>query len=134
LIDATSDYRTSQQVWKDDPSGTIYGGRYDADNVTGDPRDPQPVPVIIRTANATLLPAITGVSWNTPSGKDGIYRIDITGFGDLVPSGQPYAFLWGSGDCANDTAQSCVPLPGAVLLLGSGLVSLAAYARWRRQV
>jgi hypothetical protein len=43
-----------------------------------------------------------------------------------------YCLTWGTATCANDVVQGCVPIPGAILLLGGGLVRLAAYAR-RRQ-
>lgn len=107
----------------------IYGGKFN-------PAKPEFVPTRA-TSQAT---GTTQVTWNffpDATGAfgdpgDPFYRIDVdlTGL-DLTG---PYGFVWGSGDCANDTIQGCVPIPGAILLLGAGLTRILAYARRRQEL
>jgi hypothetical protein len=59
---------------------------------------------------------------------DGINGLDLSNGLDLV---------WGTGFCGNDTAEitvgsGVVPLPGALVLLGAGLVRMVVYGKRRR--
>ncbi|MEJ2673382.1 MAG: hypothetical protein P8168_14525 [Deltaproteobacteria bacterium] len=56
--------------------------------------------------------------------------IDLGDISGLDPGA--FDFIWATRTCANDTAEGKVPLPGALILLGAGLVRLTAYARRRR--
>jgi hypothetical protein len=123
-------------------SDYIYGGRYDADGTQGSPFTPQPIPVSIGSSNTDIGDA--KVEWTDLGGNGGPkYRIDIT-----LPAAfwaqlsGTNAFIWGSGICANDTAQGVfrvappgggvVPIPGSVVLLGTGLAGLLALGLGRR--
>jgi len=143
-------YQTSDDIFKNPYNGTfyIYGGRYDADGTPGSPYDPRPIPVRIGPGASDIGDA--GVVWTSLGGSGGpnspIYRIDITfpeSFWAQITGIN--AFIWGSGICANDTAQGVftveppsggvVPIPGSVLLLGSGLAGLGLiYRRMKRRV
>jgi hypothetical protein len=65
------------------------------------------------------------VTWTTLSGNPN-YQVDVvTGVYQDDPDGK-WCLLWGTSTCANDVVQGCVPapIPGAVWLLGSGLLGL----------
>lgn len=131
-------YKTSQDIFQNLYNGTyfIYGGRYDADGTSGPPYTPKPIPVQI-ASGSDIGDASVSWTWLGSSGPN--YRIDIVmpaDFWNTYLAGQTFAFIWGSGICANDTAQGVfkatgvvVPLPGSLLLLGSGLLGLAALGR-----
>jgi hypothetical protein len=71
------------------------------------------------------------VTWNSQSPSiNPNYRVDVQlGWWEDDPNAKVCVF-WGTSTCGNDKV-GCVPLPGAVLLLGAGLVRLVAYARRR---
>ena len=121
-------YRTSNGVFGGATSNYVYGGKFD-------PANPQDIPTQIISATSTGTTTVTWYFHSSATGASGdpgspFYEIDI----DLTPLNLtgPYSFIWGSGTCANDTIQGCVPVPGAVLLLGADLFRLMAYGR-RRQ-
>lgn len=98
----------------------VYGGQYN-------PGNPQLVPVDAQGSQVGSLTAV--VNWiflgndnnpNTPEWTLAINLSNVPGF-----HSDNFSFLWATGTCANDTAQGVVPLPGSVLLLGTGLVGLA---------
>ncbi len=110
--------------------GNIYGGQFDI----GVPKD---IPVwATSTANVNLAT----VNWiaHTPTVSDPWnwdVSIDLSILGLTYWS--DFTFLWASGTCANDTIEgrwlgSQVPIPGSVLLLGSGLLGLVGLG-WRRR-
>lgn len=47
--------------------------------------------------------------------------------------GSQWSFVQTGANCGNDAVAGCVPIPGALLLLGAGLGRLAAYARRRQE-
>lgn len=94
-------------------TGLIYGGKYDQANG-------QLTPVQVTSA---ANGATTDVDWtpgaNTLNNK---VKIDLTG----LVSG-PYCFYWGTATCSNDGFEGHVaPVPGSVLLMGSGLLGLVS--------
>ncbi len=132
IINSPTDYLTSQQIMALYNHNNGYGGRYDYNNSKGlGPFDPLPVPVLSTVNPDGSLSA--DVTWGEGGhGATHSVAIDISDLASEL-SGHNWCFLWGTGTCANDTAQgNVVPLPGAVLLLGAGIVRLAAYARRRR--
>ncbi len=111
-------YRTSNGVFGGATSNYVYGGKFD-------PANPQDIPTQIISATSTGTTTVTWYFHSSATGASGdpgspFYEIDI----DLTPLNLtgPYSFIWGSGTCANDTIQGCVPVPGAVLLFGSRFV------------
>ncbi|MDD3581167.1 MAG: VPLPA-CTERM sorting domain-containing protein [Desulfobacca sp.] len=124
-------YQTSQDIYGGTSGTLVYGGRWDSDQQNGSPFSPAAIPVNITASNAL---SSTNVSWNQLTTGNPDWCIDIiltdTLKGYLTAD---YAFIWGSGQCANDTAQGKVPLPGGVLLLGAMMGRLVCYARRRRQ-
>jgi hypothetical protein len=133
-INGAQDYQTSQQIMQSYHYNNEYGGRYDRNNGIGS-KDPQPVPVLATGDPLQNISVV--VNWGAGDhGASNSVAIDLT---NLLPelNGNDWSFVWGTGTCANDTIQGCyhcdpTPLPGALILLGAGLVRLAAYGRRRR--
>lgn len=98
--------------------GWIYGGKYDQTN----PQDP---PV---TFTSTANPISGTLSW-TGSGPYEVV-IDLPGV-NSDGSWNKFGFFWGVAHCSNEAISAVVtPLPGAVWLLGAGLLGLLG---WRRR-
>ena len=130
-----SSYKTSQDmVNKEGGNYWYYGGEYDATYAHTRPANGtsgEKVPVLVDAG--TIIGSAT-VQRTTSNAKDAAYAIIVSwDKGDL----DFYAmreFLQGTATCSNDAIGGLVvPLPGAVLLLGAGLVRLAAYARRRQE-
>ena len=97
----------------------LYGGMYDE-------AAPKEVPVL-GTSDDTGL---TTVLWTLGlSGDPNTVDILLSGIEDFDPL--TFQYLLASATCANDVAQGGVPIPGTVMLLGSGLLGMAGLG-WRR--
>ena len=138
LVNDTFAETSSVEFMTGSNSGGWFGGKYDA--ASG-----KYVPVIASGTSSITVP----VTWsqnevNFTYQKPDLtfttgtaYEVVVELYGLFDPLTDDFAFLWGTGQCANDTIEGSrpsgvVPLPGAFLLLGAGLVRLTAYARKRR--
>lgn len=75
------------------------------------------------------------VVWNTlPSPGMPDFQVNLGSNFYENDSSAIWCLSWGTATCANDVVQGCVPIPGALLLLGGGLVRLAGYARRKRSL
>ena len=125
----------------DNYTGGVYGTSYDHSNNpnstgTHDPYDP---PVLLKTAAAPISDDPVTVNWEgIPSGSPTAYLITLTLTG-VNADGDWNAFdlLWATQTCANDTqyiqAYSPVPIPGSLLLLGTGILGLGLLGRRRKR-
>jgi hypothetical protein len=129
-IYSVSSWYDSSHFWGN--TGSTYTGQYAPKGV----RDPQaPAPnTVINQVSGVLGQA--SVAWT--AGTDTTYVIKVIfpqGF-DAGGNWNYFDFTVGSGNCANEfmaaAAQNPVPLPGSVLLLGSGLLGLAGLRRKRK--
>jgi hypothetical protein len=129
-----TNYNTSQTYFNN--KGLIYGGLYNTGPIGSENANNAVIPV---WATGTEEANKITVNWTDTGGADPRYvsidLLQLAGYGFDINAG--WTFVWGTGTCANDTAlgtvaAGTVPVPGALVLLGSGLFRLAAYARKRR--
>ena len=99
--------------------GIYYGGQYDE-------ADPNDVPVMGTSdeTGSALVQWYLGYSGSL--NMVDILLSDINGFDPLS-----FQFLAASATCANDVIVGTVPIPGTLLLLGSGLLGMAGLG-WRK--
>jgi hypothetical protein len=134
--------RTSIQEMTGAGSGYLIGGQYGGSDPSGNPPPPYvPVPVLATgtgtDSSRVTWNFLTSTSQGTLGNLTNVYEIciDLAGLFDAKDG---FTFLWGTGTCANDTigkavgpGAAFVPIPGALLLFGTGLVGLAALRRKR---
>ncbi|MFZ5447015.1 MAG: VPLPA-CTERM sorting domain-containing protein [Thermodesulfobacteriota bacterium] len=129
ILAAGSNPTTSEDLFHD-KTNLVYGGRYYSAAGTA-----LLVPVLATGADTN---SDANVIWASAAGNsyfpNAAYRIAINLSNVPDIAGTPFCFLWATGTCANDTAKGdpVVPIPGALVLLGAGLVRLAGYARRKR--
>lgn len=113
-----------------------YGSKYDRNNNPnpGGSHSPADIPVLLRSGYSYSTFA-GSVSWVADPDLIANYLVTITLTGvNGDGSWNHFDFLWGGETCGNDTQfdHANVPLPGSLLLLGTGLLGLAG-ATWRRR-
>jgi len=126
-------YSTSIDLLKN--TGLIYGGAWLNYTGTGQPSSHTPgmgaIPVKI--TGGTIIDTTT-VTW-IGIGSNPTYEIDIPLTPTLLADlGHDFSFIWESATCGNGTIEARVhaPVPGSLLLLGTGLLGLGALG-WRRK-
>lgn len=113
-------------------NATNFGGKYSTDapivgnNPAGSPPDDTifNVPVIGDSADTGTVP----VTWTGTSPYS--VTIDLSGINGLDLNN--FSFLWGTSTCGNDVITCNIPLPPSMLLLGSGLLGLLGWRRFRK--
>lgn len=107
-------------------TAAIYGGEYTTNiNLPGPPSFDVPVLVTSAASSDTV-----SVIWNSLSGNpDFSVAIDLDGVNTGGLDINSFFFLWGTSTCGNDVILG--PLPPSLLLLGSGLLGLVGWRRFR---
>lgn len=120
------DWWTSQDVWAGlSPRLGAYGFSTSPDG--------NPINTLMRS-NASLVQGVTtDIDWSV----DGLLTATLF-FGNGVLADYDafrdgFSFLWGTGNCANDTTLGVVPIPAAFWLFGSVLLGVAGVSRKERR-
>jgi hypothetical protein len=148
---ASSDYKTSQQVWGSRTSYT-YGGAYaqvsggGSCGVSVNPTscaaaNVSPTVLLNNDGSGVSSSSVTVSGNNTSSGSaDGTLTVTISGLTSvLAPIFDDFDLFWGTGDCSNAPIWEDVSLatkvaePSTLALMASALAFAAAMARRRRR-
>jgi hypothetical protein len=108
-----TNFKTSIDLFKG--TGYIYGGQYNKNN-------PRPIPVLATSGDIGTTSVVWGVGDGTAKNS---VAVNLAG----LNLGNNWSYVWGAGTCGNDTAEGVVPIPGTVVLLGSGLMGLLLLGR-----
>jgi len=114
---ASPTYSTSIDLFEGNTS-LIYGGAYNKSNPTAVP--------VLATSSGTMIAGL--VSWSA-SLINGFYEVDVDLSLIKGLDTNNFSFVYPTATCANSTFQGQVPIPGSVLLLGSGLLGLVGLRR-----
>ncbi len=108
-----------------------FGGKYTTNkNVAGPPEFD--VPVLATATQSGTAPVVWATNVANAFGGANCNTVEID-LSAIVGAGK-FDYLWGTATCANDVIYATVPVPGALLLLGAGLLRLAGHMRSRRVI